>query len=118
MSRDTPRPEWSDVTAWQERERRRLSRAAEIREGITHYPADERWNLSDFRTVLAFEGENHTNLAKKEDLIRRHFKVSAVRYYQRLLQVLDMPEAMEHDPGMVYRLREQQSPGVRAGATK
>lgn len=117
MSRDRARPEWADVTAWQAREDERRARAAARDRDVVHYPADIRWDFRDFKAVLAFEAKTIRGEGKREDLIRRHFKVSPARYYQRLLQVLRLPEALEHDPVLVHRLTQQINASQRTGAT-
>jgi Protein of unknown function (DUF3263) len=37
--------------------------------------------------------------------VRTRFGMSAARYYQLLNRLIDQPEALEHDPMLVQRLR-------------
>lgn len=57
------------------------------------------------RRILAFEQGRWLHLGAKETAIRLEFGVPAVRYYQELNDLLDRPEALEHDPALVNRLR-------------
>lgn len=55
--------------------------------------------------ILAFEKRWYTAQGSKEADIAERFSLSAVRYYQRLNQLLDDPAAMQADPVLVKRLR-------------
>ena len=59
----------------------------------------ERW-----QDILDFERSWPARLAK-EAAVRRHFGVSAARYYQALNRLIDRPEALRYDPVLVRRLR-------------
>lgn len=55
--------------------------------------------------VLAFERQWWKHAGAKETAIRDQFGLSATRYYQLLRALLDRPEALQHDPQLVNRLR-------------
>lgn len=73
----------------------------------------ERWNLADWRAILRVENHVWPD-GLKASFIANRFGVSPARYFQRLNQVIDMPEALEYDAPLVYRLRAARE--VRAGA--
>ena len=69
--------------------------------------------------ILAFEGERRRHGGAKEEAIRRAFDMPPARYYQLLGRLIDLPEALAHDPMLVRRLRrlrdgEAQTPRDRA----
>ncbi len=55
--------------------------------------------------ILAFEGRWWRYAGHKEQAIRGELGLSAVRYYQILVRLLDSPEAVAADPVLVNRLR-------------
>jgi len=55
--------------------------------------------------ILDFEKSWWQARAPKETEIRERFSLSAARYYQLLNALIDRPEALEHDPLLVKRLR-------------
>lgn len=55
--------------------------------------------------ILDFEKSWWQAKAPKETEIRERFNLSAARYYQILNALIDRPEALEHDPLLVKRLR-------------
>ena len=55
--------------------------------------------------ILDFEKSWWQARAPKETEIRERFTLSAARYYQLLNALIDRPEALEHDPLLVKRLR-------------
>ncbi len=60
--------------------------------------------------LLEFERLWFRRRGDKEAAIRDTFGISVTRYYQRLLAIIDTPEALAHDPNLVSRLlrvREQ-----------
>lgn len=57
------------------------------------------------RDVLAFERGCWKYAGAKETAIRDRFGLSSTRYYQLLGTLIDRPEALEHDPQLVLRLR-------------
>lgn len=60
---------------------------------------DEHRNLIDFeRAWWKYAGA-------KEAAIRDRFDMSSTRYYQALNWAIDQPQALEHDPMTVRRLR-------------
>ncbi len=79
------------------------------------YAAYEQWDLTDIKVVLEFESRNLPQ-GRKQELILRHFKVSAARYYQHLNAILNGTEAVLVDPVTVYRLREIRDRRVDARA--
>lgn len=64
---------------------------------------------SDFgereRKILEFERYWWKYAGAKERAIREQFDLSATRYYQLLNEIIDMPEALTHDPILVKRLQ-------------
>lgn len=59
--------------------------------------------------VLEFEEfwQQQSNRSGKEDAIRRGFDVTPARYTRYLLDHLERPEVVQHNPALVRRLREQ-----------
>lgn len=57
--------------------------------------------------VLAFEAQRWNRRGSKEQAIRDTFGISATRYYQALLRIVDDPEALMLDPVLVNRLRRR-----------
>jgi len=57
------------------------------------------------RAILAFEGRWWRYAGHKEQAIRDELGLSAVRYYQLLVRLLNTPEALAADPVLVNRLR-------------
>lgn len=57
------------------------------------------------RDMLAFEHTHWTYRGMREQAIRDRFGVSATRYEQQLLALIDRPEALAADPMTVKRLR-------------
>lgn len=70
------------------------------------------------REILDFERQWWKHAGAKEQAIREHFGMSSTRYYQLLNQLLDRPEALEHDPMLVKRLRRQRSARQRRRAAR
>lgn len=68
--------------------------------------------------VLAFESHWWRHAGAKEDAIREQFGLSTARYYQLLNTVIDMPEALRHDPILVGRLRRARDARVSARAAR
>jgi hypothetical protein len=63
-------------------------------------------NLSDRdRAILAFERRRWLHLGAKDTAVREAFGVTPWRYQQELLALIDRPEALQHDPQLVLRLR-------------
>jgi hypothetical protein len=57
------------------------------------------------RDILDFERGWWQQRGPKERAIRERFGFSAARYQQLLNRLIDRPEALEHDPMLVRRLR-------------
>lgn len=57
------------------------------------------------RAILDFERSWWTEAGSKEGAIRRHFSLSATRYYQLLAALVDSDDADRYDPLVVRRLR-------------
>jgi hypothetical protein len=55
--------------------------------------------------MLAFERQWWKYAGAKEQAVREKFDMSSTRYYQVLNALIDRPEALEHDPLLVRRLR-------------
>ena len=68
------------------------------------------------RAMLDFERSWWTEDKPKEAAIRERFELSAARYYQILLELLEMPEAYEYDQLVVRRLRRSRT-GMEPSAT-
>jgi uncharacterized protein DUF3263 len=68
--------------------------------------------------ILAFERQWWKYAGAKEQAIREHFDMSSTRYYQLLSQLIDRPDALEHDPMLVKRLRRQRSQRQRQRAAR
>ena len=57
------------------------------------------------KAIIDFERSWWNETGPKEALIRDRFELSAARYYQILNELLEMPEAYEHNPLVVRRLQ-------------
>lgn len=57
------------------------------------------------RAILDFERSWWSEVGPKELAIRERFELSTTRYYEILAEILDSPDALEHDPLVVRRLR-------------
>ncbi|WP_341729305.1 DUF3263 domain-containing protein [Brooklawnia sp.] len=69
-------------------------------------PSSEARSLAEREAaILDFEKSWWQAKAPKETEIRERFNLSAARYYQILNALIDRPEALEHDPLLVKRLR-------------
>jgi hypothetical protein len=69
-------------------------------------PSDESGRLSERdRSILDFERQWWKYAGAKESAVREKFDMSSTRYYQVLNALIDRPEALEHDPLLVRRLR-------------
>ena len=67
---------------------------------------DESGRLSERdRSILDFERQWWKYAGAKESAVREKFEMSSTRYYQVLNALIDRPEALEHDPLLVRRLR-------------
>jgi hypothetical protein len=70
------------------------------------------------RQILAFERQWWKYAGAKEQAIRELFDMSATRYYQLLNILIDRPEALEHDPMLVKRLRRMRTQRQRQRAAR
>lgn len=59
------------------------------------------------RAILDFERSWWANDAPKDQQVQERFELSLTRYYQLLVELLDMPEAALYDPLVVRRLQRQ-----------
>ena len=59
--------------------------------------------------ILEFERYWWKYAGAKERAIRERFDMSATRYYKLLNGIIDMPEALAHDPILVKRLQRLRS---------
>lgn len=59
------------------------------------------------QAMLEFERNFWMFDEPKESLIRARFQCSADEYYAQLNDLLELPEAMDHDPLVVRRLQRQ-----------
>lgn len=57
------------------------------------------------RQMLELERLRFRHLGYKEQLIREQFGVSPVQYLQRLLAIIEHPDALAYDAQLVNRLR-------------
>jgi hypothetical protein len=57
------------------------------------------------RAILDFERSWWAEPGPKERRIRDRFQLSSTRYYEILNQLLEDPDAMDHDPLLIRRLR-------------
>jgi hypothetical protein len=70
------------------------------------------------RELLAFERQWWRYAGAKEQAIREVFDISATRYYQLLGELIDLPQALAHDPMLVKRLRRLRETRRRARAAR
>ncbi|MFL6053409.1 MAG: DUF3263 domain-containing protein [Actinoallomurus sp.] len=70
------------------------------------------------RKILDFERQWWKHPGAKEQAIRELFDMSSTRYYQILNRLIDRPEALEHDPMLVKRLRRQRTARQRQRAAR
>ncbi|MBB6345387.1 hypothetical protein FHU36_001896 [Nonomuraea muscovyensis] len=68
--------------------------------------------------LLAFERHWWRHAGAKEHAIKETFGFSATRYYQLLGELIDRPEALEHDPMLVKRLRRLRATRQRDRAAR
>ena len=68
--------------------------------------------------ILSFERQWWKYAGAKEQAIRELFDMSATRYYQVLNALLDRPDALEHDPMLVKRLRRLRASRQRARSAR
>ena len=66
------------------------------------------------RAILDFERQWWRYAGAKENAIAELFSMSANRYYQILNSLIDLPEALAHDPMLVKRLRRLRGARQRA----
>lgn len=79
----------------------------------------ERQPLSEREAeILAFERQWWKYAGAKEQAVRELFDLSATRYYQVLNSLIDRPEALEHDPMLVKRLRRMREARQRARSAR
>ena len=84
-----------------------------------HRPEPEPDGLSGRdAAILAFERQWWRHAGAKEQAIREEFGLSAARYYQLLSALIDRPEALQHDPMLVKRLRRMRSTRQRARSAR
>ncbi|MFI6587523.1 DUF3263 domain-containing protein [Embleya sp. NPDC050493] len=69
------------------------------------------------RDILEFERQWWKHAGAKERAVRDRFGFSATRYFQVLNTLLDRPEALEHDPMLVQRLRRLREARQQARST-
>jgi hypothetical protein len=68
--------------------------------------------------VLEFESSWWLYPGPKDRAIREYLGMSATRYYQVLRRLLDNPDAEQHDPLTVKRLRRVRAEAVRRAAER
>ena len=70
------------------------------------------------RRILDFERQWWRHAGAKEEAIRSQFSLPAARYYQLLNALIDMPEAVRHDPMLVRRLQRARDARTSARAAR
>jgi hypothetical protein len=70
------------------------------------------------REMLDFEREWWKYAGAKEQAIRARFDLSTTRYYELLNRLIDLDEAVAHDPMLVKRLRRLRSQRQRQRAAR
>jgi hypothetical protein len=70
------------------------------------------------RRILEFEREWWRHAGAKEEAIREIFGLSAARYYQVLNLVIDLPDAVRHDPMLVGRLQRVRDSRTQARVSR
>jgi hypothetical protein len=68
--------------------------------------------------VLSFERSWWSHAGAKDEAIRDRFGVSSGDYYRALAEIIDDPDAVEHDPLLVRRLRRQRVTRQRARSAR
>lgn len=66
------------------------------------------------QAILAFEGSWWTQQGEKDALVLERFGLTPDRYAAVLSDLLDRPEALDHDPLVVRRLRRLRERNRRA----
>ncbi|MGL4340172.1 MAG: DUF3263 domain-containing protein [Rhodoglobus sp.] len=69
-------------------------------------------------SILDFERDWWGHAGPKEEAIRLQFSFSTARYYQLLNTVIDLPEAVRHDPMLVKRLQRARAARTAARAAR
>ena len=68
-------------------------------------PSDDA-RLSDLdRGILEFEQDWMTHAGARDSAVRERFDLTPVGYHQHLNRIIDLPEAEQHAPRLVRRLR-------------
>jgi hypothetical protein len=72
------------------------------------------------RALLAFECAWWTEPGLKTERIRRELGMTSSKYYKRLAELIQTPEALEFDPLLVRRLRKRRlhDDGLHAPASE
>jgi GrpB-like predicted nucleotidyltransferase (UPF0157 family) len=78
-----------------------------------HAPAVSGLSERDQR-ILDFERQWWKHAGVKEEAIRETFGLSAARYYQVLGMLIDLPDALRHDPMLVKRLQRMRDARAEA----
>jgi hypothetical protein len=75
---------------------------------------------SEDRAVLAFECGWWTEPGLKTERIRRELGMTSSKYYKRLSELIQTPEALAFDPLLVRRLRKRRlhDDGLRTSASE
>ena len=63
--------------------------------------------------MLAFEKQTWTRAGSRDAAIRDLFGITPTRYHQLLLELIDLPEALAAEPGLVNRLRRRSRSSLR-----
>jgi hypothetical protein len=97
-------PSEESSTAQQRPELRQEGEQIPVQRGVAENPEKPALTERELE-ILAFEARWWKHAGAKEQAIRDTFGLSSTRYYQLLNGLLDKPEATEHDPVLVGRLR-------------
>ena len=81
-----------------------VDEAVKLRKGMSVVSRDSR-ELDELECdIIDFEARFWRRDSAKDEMIRRHFAFSPVRYYQLLAELIDRPAALAYDPTTVSRL--------------
>lgn len=68
--------------------------------------------------ILGFERQWWKYAGAKEQAVRELFDMSSTNYYQVLNALIDRPDALEHDPMLVKRLRRMRAERARVRSAR
>lgn len=65
------------------------------------------------KSILEFEKRHYQYAGQKEVAAKEEFGMTPPQYYQHLNNLIDHPEAEEHSPMVVQRLRRIRDKGIK-----